>query len=62
MYIFDTDERMTHVCVHLWQPLIIISKNFLSCTADKGGGEVRSEGGRVKKKVCLCKNNKLPLI
>ena len=53
------------VCASLAASHYHIEK-FLSCTADKGGGRGKEEGGREgwrrKERVCLRKNNKLPLI
>ncbi len=47
------------VCASLAASHYHIEK-FLSCTADKGGGEERGQGG--KERACLRKNNKLLLI
>ena len=38
------------------------TEKFLSCTADKRGGSSQEWGVREKERVCLRKNNKLPLI
>ncbi len=50
------------VCMYVWQPFIIILRNFWAALQTKEGGEVRREGGMEKERVCLRKNNKLPLI
>lgn len=57
---------LTPVCVCVCVSLAASyyhTEKFMSCTADKGVGEVRGrERGKEKERVCLRKNNKLPLI